>query len=306
MIGVQLRYGLGNQMFQYAAARAVAERLGCALIVMSSYMNRSDKLQYAAGAIGLPVRGYNRVYAEIAQAFPAVTQSRAGVALQIAGARVSRRLFPYRFSLRIPDELGASAEAFDPNFTRIKSGTWLEGFFQSERYFADASANVRNWFQLSPTEASITKRIISEWPQHPERMVAIHVRRGDYLQQAGALSTPGEGWALPHSYYNNAVSQLPSGLGVAVFSDEPEYARQVFAPMKPWVSVGNPGFRDLHLMSACRHMVIANSSFSWWSAWLNPDQHKVVLAPRFHLGWRLARWCPEAIQVPSWNYIDVQ
>ena len=97
MIGVQLMGGLGNQMFQYAVARAVAERLGCPLIVMSSYMNRSDKLQYAAGAIGLPVRGYNRVCAEIAQAFPAVTQSRAGVALQIAGARVSRRLFPYRF-----------------------------------------------------------------------------------------------------------------------------------------------------------------------------------------------------------------
>ena len=246
-------------------------------------------------------------HAEIAQAFPAVTQSRVGVALQIAGARISRRLFPYRFSLpRIPDELGACPEAFNPDFTRIRSGTWLEGYFQSERYFADVSAHVRTWFQLSASEASVAKHIKSEWPEHPERMVAIHVRRGDYLQQTGALSKPGEGWALPHSYYNNAVARLPSGLGVAVFSDDPEYARQVFAPMKPWVSVGNPGFRDLHLMAACRYMVIANSSFSWWSAWLNPDQHKVVLAPRFHLGWRLARWYPEAIQVSGWNYIDVQ
>lgn len=307
MIGIQLILGLGNQMFQYAAARAIAERIGCRLVVMSSNLDRRDKLRYVGGAIGLPISDYKSIPAELGQVFPAVTQSGAGVALQIAGARISKLLFPHRFSLRrIVDSSGVTVEYFDPDFTRIKSGTWLQGFFQSEAYFANVKSDVRRWFQLPPTEENVIKNIISNWPERPERMIAIHMRRGDYLQQSGSLSTPGQGWALPQCYFDNALAQLPSGLGFAVFSDDPDYARQVFAPLKPWVSARNPGFRDLHLMAACRHVVIANSSFSWWGAWLNPDPNKVVIAPRFHLGWRIGRWYPEGIQVAGWNYIDVQ
>jgi hypothetical protein len=136
-------------------------------------------------------------------------------------------------------------------------------------------------------------------------MVAVHFRRSDYLTQRNALGHPHLGWALPIGYYREAFAQLPNGLRFAVFSDDPVFARNVISAADPWVSPGTDAETDLFLMASCRHMIIANSSFSWWAAWLNRSANKVVLAPKHHIGWFINTWCPGGIDVPTWKYIDV-
>lgn len=102
-----------------------------------------------------------------------------------------------------------------------------------------------------------------------------------------------------------ALVQLPIGLTVAIFSDDPDWAEREFRKWQPWVSRGESAVVDLFLMARCRYDIIVSSSFSWWAAWLNEQPGKVVFAPKYHLGWRLGRWVPGGIEVPSWNYLKV-
>jgi hypothetical protein len=140
-------------------------------------------------------------------------------------------------------------------------------------------------------------------------MAAIHVRRTDYLThpecQMSPLGDPELGLTLPSAYYTKALSSLPSGLKFAIFSDDPGFASELFAHLDPWVSPGDSPARDMLLMSSCRFQVIANSSFSWWAAWLNRAQNKVIIAPRFHMGWRIRTWYPGDTEVDGWQYVDV-
>jgi hypothetical protein len=134
--------------------------------------------------------------------------------------------------------------------------------------------------------------------------VAIHIRRGDYLTQRDVFSHPETGWALPPRYYQQAIAQLPVGLKLAVFSDDIPYAKSLFAQFDPWLAHGNDPIVDLSLMESCRYMIIANSSFSWWAAWLNRRPDKVVIAPKYHVGWRTKTWYFRDIRVPGWIYVE--
>jgi hypothetical protein len=127
---------------------------------------------------------------------------------------------------------------------------------------------------------------IKTFPVNPDTMVAIHVRRGDYLAQRDVFSHREIGWALLPSYYQRALAQLPEGLRLAVFSDDVPYARSLLADLNPWLSEGNDHISDLFLMASCRYMIIANSSFSRWAEWLNRSPDKVVITPKYYVGWR--------------------
>ena len=136
-------------------------------------------------------------------------------------------------------------------------------------------------------------------------MAAIHMRRGDYSRQKEGLGKTGQGWLLPMSYYCDALAQIPGDIGLAVFSDDPSWAARQFSHRNCWISRDNSAVVDMFLIAHCRWNVIANSSFSWWAAWLNMRSDKIVLAPKYHLGWRIGRWYPGGIEVAGWNYLDV-
>lgn len=306
MIGIQLIGGLGNQIFEYVAARVLAERLGCGLVVLTFPLDAAPVSKLFANLRQVRLLGRAPVYAEVGRCFPAVTQSIAGMTLQLIRRRLRPLFFPHTFiPQRDVDASGEEIELFDPNFFNVKPGTWLEGYFQSLAYFQSVESDVRNWLQVASEEKAAVNRIVKAWPTTTDRMVAIHVRRGDYLKVRTPMSDPELGWALPTNYYRNAIDALPPNLNYAVFSDDPAYAERKFKALNPWIARGNSALRDLCLMSVCRYMIIANSTLSWWAAWLNEDPEKVVLAPRFHLGWRIGRWYPGGIAVPGWKYIDV-
>jgi hypothetical protein len=145
------------------------------------------------------------------------------------------------------------------------------GFFQSHRYFAGIEKLIWLYFQPAPAvqeQLAAKKQDLLTRPT-----VAIHIRHGDYL------SMPERFRVLPVEYYRSAMRRFDSRFQFAVFGDDPAWASQVFRRDNIRIISGNSEVVDLFLMAACDHQIIANSSFSWWGAWLNANPDKRVIAP---------------------------
>jgi glycosyl transferase family 11 len=279
MITVSLIGGLGNQMFQYAAGRSLAERHGVPLALDISGF-RDDRLRsFLLDHLLVP-----ETAASVQQA-PLSAVDRNFVRAKWRG-RIDRLLGKGGLPAlpRSPNEYREPHFHYDPAFETLGPQTSLFGYFQSERYFHMIEGRLRNWFSprnpLGGAAAAALARI--ETSLLP---ISVHVRRGDYLNP-GTAETHG---ILGERYYRAAVACLESAVGqeaeLFVFSDDAAAAEEVlnFAPKSRLVHVrGDPAFpwEDITLMARCRHHIIANSSFSWWGAWLNRSPDKIVVAPQ--------------------------
>jgi hypothetical protein len=279
MITVSLIGGLGNQMFQYAAGKSLAERHGVPLALDISGF-RDDRLRsFLLDHLLVP-----ETAASVQAAFPSAVD-RNFVRAKWKG-RIDRLLGKGGLPTlpRSPNEYREPYFHYDPAFETLGPQTSLFGYFQSERYFHMIEGRLRHWFsprnQLGGAAAAALARI--ETSRLP---TSVHVRRGDYLNP-GTAETHG---ILGERYYHAAVASLESAVGqeaeLFVFSDDAAAAEEVlsFLPRSRLVHVrGDPAFpwEDITLMARCRHHIIANSSFSWWGAWLNASPDKIVVAPR--------------------------
>lgn len=266
MILVSVFGGLGNQMFQYAAARALSLRSGQPLVLDLRHYAGPREHGYAldafsiAGRLGRPEELPPRPRHE---------------PLRALGRRFAGRSLP-RWQEREP---GFAAEV-----TRLRGPVWLHGYFQSERYFADHAPAIRTEFTPRAAPDAANAALLGEITASTS--VSVHVRRGDYVRNPRFNALHG---TCPPEYYASAAARMAGRLKDAVFyvfSDEPDWARKNLSlPGAVRVvdhNTGGPASEDLRLMSACRHHIIANSTFSWWGAWLNPRPDKKVIAP--------ARW----------------
>jgi hypothetical protein len=176
------------------------------------------------------------------------------------------------------------------NGPRISDGGWMPytpamlsptdpstilGCWQSEKYFRNFSDEVRAMFRVRKG-LSEQGRIYADEISRSAPSVALHVRRGDYLLP-DKIAYHG---VLPKSYYETALKIIADRVGqlgaLFVFSDDAEWC----ASNMPGITVrGTDRYDDLQLISLCSHAVIANSSFSWWGAWLNTNPNKAVVAP---------------------------
>lgn len=280
MITISVMGGLGNQMFQYAAARALAETHGVGVGIDLSTIGRDPKRSYLLDRLSVPERPLERASHDIAKTARAATALR----WHARGARALARL-----GLRgVPQLPGAYVEKhfhFDPDFFRLGPDIRLHGYFQSEHYFAPIAGHIREAFR--PREPfGEAARQTADAIARAALPVSIHIRRGDYIHSVENARVHG---ILHADYYGRALQMLADRLGAGmtlfVFSDDPDAAREVFArlpdtraefvsgdPQRPW--------EDMALMARCRHHVIANSSFSWWGAWLDPSPDKIVIGPR--------------------------
>lgn len=294
-------------MFQYATARTLAERVGCGLVLAGNTLGRRFglvghwlALDEAPGLKGMQQNGVLRA------AFERGPDFYLGRAVELAFPCFKWLLFPRAFSPRMTSVCDSMAfEEFDETIFNQVSGTWLSGWFQSEKYFAPNADRVRGWFQPTRRCSRRANELMRQWPSSPENMVGIHVRRGDYARIRDGLGQADQGWLLAMSYYHNALDHIPRDAPLALFSDEPDWAANEFSYRHPWISRGNSAAVDMYLMSQCRWNITANSSFSWWAAWLNAHANKVVFAPKYHLGWRIGNWVPGGIDVAGWKYLDV-
>lgn len=162
----------------------------------------------------------------------------------------------------------------DFNYKRIPDNSFLDGYWQSEKYFINYKKIIQNI--LSTTEIEKIK-LLNKYPKLNGNTTSIHVRRGDYLQ------FPNTHPVLPISYYDEAIKVLKCE-NILVFSDD-------IAWCKENIKFDNCEFIDqedeittMKIMSLCKSNIIANSSFSWWGAWVSTEENKKVIAPKNWFG----------------------
>jgi len=261
VVYARLLGGAGNQLFQYAAGRALADRLDCDLMLDTRYIKGSD------------TRG--DCFGHFAQA-----RFRLDAPLPPAKSGGILRYGIWRALGRSPRIYRERGLGFDPALLLKPKGTYLHGYWQSEQYFSDIAAQIR-------TDLAFTTPLDAENADMAAQIadapcpVAVHVRRGDYVALGNyAACTP--------EYYRAAAREIARRTGQTitcfVFSNDPEWARTHLALGFDSVVVDlndeTRGHYDMALMARCAHNVIANSTFSWWAAWLNASPEKIVIAPK--------------------------
>lgn len=172
---------------------------------------------------------------------------------------------------------------FDPALLQVTGDIYLSGYWQSEKYFKDIQGQIRQDFtfvKLDPHTLETAGTI-----NNYDNSVAIHIRRGDYINKP--IINKGHG-VCSLEYYKDAVAYINNKVTpdhYYLFSDDPDWVQQNlnFFPGKMTVvnwNKGDDSWKDMYLMSQCGHNIIANSSFSWWGAWLNNRKDKIVIAPK--------------------------
>lgn len=272
MIVSRLSGGLGNQLFQYATGRSLAARTGAELKLDSSWIDARD-----SKAPGRYELGCFAVDAEVSPVWK-VGRLRASKSLRRAlqAVRPSRR--PFLRVIVEPSDL-----AFEPAVLAAGDNTYLVGYWQFEEYFKEHEALIRRELQFVPRLRVENARLAREIER--ANAVSVHVRRGDYVTSERHSRMIG---ALTPDYYRQAVDFIAERVGdirLFVFSDDPAWCAANLRFRKRTVlvehnSAPERAFEDLRLMSLCSHHVIANSTFSWWGAWLNPSRTKLIVAPR--------------------------
>lgn len=149
---------------------------------------------------------------------------------------------------------------------------YLNGFWQSEKYFIEVSDLIKD--QLSPTE----DQLITLKKNINPNSVSLHIRRSDYLTSNGFHPVQ------TLEYYKNAINKIGKYENLYVFSDDIDWCKNNLEFKNIVFVEGKTNIEDLWLMSLCDHNIIANSSFSWWGAWLNNNPNKMVIAPKLWFG----------------------
>jgi len=285
-VATHLLGGLGNQLFQYAAGRALADRLGASLVLdatafRTGYCQRPFELDRYPIQATVAWRGFRKG----PRKGPVPLPDSAGPvehALRLAGSIMGGQGHRGNRRPRL-DVFIQRGFDYDPRFETIAGSTYLAGYWQSYRYFESSAETIRREL-LRPTPPPGANR---DWLSRigATNAVCVHVRRGDYLL-ARELRVHG---LCSQDYYEKAMHRMAAQLQGAeffLFSDDHQWCRENFhGPGIHLVDANGPdaAVEDLRLMAACRHHVIANSSLSWWAAWLadHPDQMTIAPEPWF-------------------------
>lgn len=259
-------------MFQYAAARALSLSKGAALgLDVSAFAN-----------YGLH-QGF-----ELHRVFncPAQIADEADLA-DMLGWRASplvRKLAGRKgFGLlRHPQMIVEPHFSYWAGVRNAPANCYLMGYWQSEKYFSDCADQIRHDFEFAPPLTSMNARLAEQMRVEPS--VSLHVRRGDYVSNPRASATHG---VCSLDYYRDAVRFIAERVvnpHFYVFSDDVDWVRDnlklEFSHEYVNHNQGQESYNDMRMMSLCKHNIIANSSFSWWGAWLNVRRDKIVVAPK--------------------------
>lgn len=166
---------------------------------------------------------------------------------------------------------------FDPEVFQIPDNTNLEGHFQSEKFFKDFELTIRHDFTFESQIITNARTILMRIDQSLDHLVSMHVRRGDYVAK------PNTHPVLPLTYYKHAMSLFPADAKFILLSDDLEWCKQKFLESNIYFADPQNDAIDLAIMTLCGGNIIANSSYSWWGAWLNQFTRRVV-APKNWFG----------------------
>ncbi len=263
----RLSGGLGNQLFQAAAAMALARRLGGRLAF--------DLRRYKAGALRKFELSPFPTGAEIWE--PNLGARDFVQPSAVASRLLGRQPAPWGWHGRVYRQ---PHFGYDPAFETLAGDQYLFGVFQSELYFRGAADHVRRVFDCASHASDAARALSAGWAG--EDRTSVHIRRGDYASDARNMAKIG---VLDDAYYERAIAlmtQIAPKTRLTFFSDDPAAAARL-AERFPGSEVvrGKTAIDDLYLIGRCCHHINANSSFSWWGAWLGPGG--TTIAPRQYL-----------------------
>lgn len=177
---------------------------------------------------------------------------------------------------------------------RLRDGVAYNGFFQSEQYFAGYEDEVRALFAVRPERRARFEERYGDLG----RYACVHVRRGDYLDN---------GWALPAGWFRAAIAALGDleGRPLLIVSDDRERAARELGDLPGVRFEGNDAITDLLLLAHADRLVLSNSSFSWWGAWLNERPNLRVVAPEHWTGFREGTEQPRGVVPDRWERLAV-
>jgi len=266
MIRIVLLGRTGNHLFQYALGRVLAKKHQVPLVLDASWFN-PEGWSEVSHFLSLPLQ------AEVVRPCS-------------LGSRILRKLtgkHHWEF-LSVPIFRENTADqSFDARFLECPSDCLLFGYFQTPRYFDEIAEELLQELRSLLNSACPSREIHRELAQ--PGTVAVHVRRGDYLQHSVFQ-------VCDEAYYRAAINQMRKEGSAAkffIFSDDPEWCRSTFCDDDQIIvdsaEAGKNPLYDLHLMSLASHHIIANSTYSWWSAWLaQSSTQRVIMPDRWYTG----------------------
>jgi hypothetical protein len=274
MIYIRIHYGLGNQMFQYALARALAIKTEQPFKLDISFYSHTRTPGEAPRHYGLNVFNIREDVAN-PEEISKFTQPNF---LQRRLRQLEQSIYPIHKRRFIAEE----KKPFDERILKVNQTCYLHGYWQSENYFKAVEDQIREDFEFKTEPDDRNKHLLNQIASTDA--VCIHIRRGDYLTDQFAVANM-EVCSL--EYYRKAVDLMASKIdkpNFFVFSDDIVWAKENLGIPGSFTFIDDHNkdcaHEDLRLMNACKHFIIANSSFSWWAAWLGAYSKKIIIGPK--------------------------
>jgi hypothetical protein len=249
MIIVRILGGLGNQMFQYAYAKALS---------LDGYYVKLDlsKIKKYKLHGGYQLDKY-KIDLEIADSF--------SILLGKIGMKKSKK---------------EKSLLFDDNLKSLKGNEYVKGYFQTEKYFNEIRNTLLSEFVINQ-KISLETHKIAEQIKSLKNSCSLHIRRGDYVSDKKTNSVHG---TCDLDYYERAIKIMNSkylNISFFVFSDDISWTKENLKIKNAfYVDIKTIPHEDMYLMSLCTNNITANSSFSWWGAWLNKNENKTIIVPK--------------------------
>ena len=270
MIKAVIRGGLGNQLFQYASAYALARRLNQPLVLDASFYPKQTLRGFRLGCFHLSEHEVSERNDCMAEAL--YKQKMVNGLIR----RTNFSTLPYKRGKYLIDHAGK----FTPGFFTINAkNVFLNGYFQSEEYFAECRDELLK--QLTPNyEPEPSYQEVLEAIRN-SNSVAVHVRRGDFVGDASKFH-----YVLDAGYYENAICTMRKSVeepSFFCFSDDIDWVKEQIRQTEDFqfvsLKTSHADIDEMMLMKSCKHIITANSTFSWWAAWLNENESAIRIVP---------------------------
>jgi hypothetical protein len=265
MIIVKLIGGLGNQMFQYAIGRHIAEKNNIEFKLDITEFEIYDLHKYSLNHFNIieKLASNDEIYKfNLRKNFEKIFNK---INLYSGKKYIKEKKF-----------------AFNEKLLKIKNNAYIDGYWQSEKYFKKIENIIRKEFVINKAQSAKNKEVTNMIKEC--NSISIHIRRGDYINNKHTSQLHN---TCGLDYYNRTIDYINKNNKnphFFVFSDDPQWAKDNLKTELPIYFIDNnnvnTNYEDLRLMSQCNHNIIANSSFSWWGAWLNNNPDKIVIFPR--------------------------
>ena len=273
MIIIKIKGGLGNQMFQYALGRSISlccnKAVKFDLFEFEKYKLHNYSLDCFDVKVDIATKDDLRRFG--------ISYHNNRLIHAIFRRIQNSLIINSRYKLKNEEYQGG----FDRSVFEIKNDVYLDGYWQNEKYFKEIEDVIRKDFSFKEKPNKLNSNYLDKIEK--VNSVSLHIRRGDYASNPKTLKFHG---LLGLDYYEKAVEIIENNIKnpeFFVFSDDIEWAKDNLKINYPVNFVNNnskeKGYEDLRLMMNCKNNVIANSTFSWWGAWLNNNPEKIVIAP---------------------------